>query len=106
MHSFFFTPPVHTAVMPAPAPACMMQMTVDADAVTALRRLVMRVCGDALQFMRIEACAHGSRMKVWLCLGKQMVALVMDAVMRARPGAEFGACCGIAGRAPAARRAS
>ncbi|HEX8406826.1 MAG TPA: hypothetical protein VF670_19535 [Duganella sp.] len=37
--------------------------------------------------MRIEACEHGARMKVWLCVGTAMVGRVMDAVMRSLPGA-------------------
>ncbi|SEN66804.1 hypothetical protein SAMN05428959_102833 [Duganella sp. CF517] len=69
---------------------CLMLMTVDTGAVTALRRMVMRLCGESLEFMRIEACEHGARMKVWLCVGPAMVARVMEAVMQALPGAEFG----------------
>jgi hypothetical protein len=67
-----------------------MQMTVDADAVTLLRQVVMRVCGDTLEFMRIEACAHGSRMKVCLCIARASARPIMDEVMRILPGAEFG----------------
>ncbi|HWW72384.1 MAG TPA: hypothetical protein VN089_20790 [Duganella sp.] len=75
---------------PVVARSCVMQLTVDTAAVTALRQLVMRLCGDSLEFMRIEACEHGARMKVWLCVGAAMVARVMEAVMRSLPGAEFG----------------
>lgn len=69
---------------------CLMQLTVDTGAVTALRGTVMRLCGESLEFMRIEACEHGARMKVWLCVGAAMVARVMEAVMQSLPGAEFG----------------
>ena len=69
---------------------CLMQLTVDTGAVTALRGMVMRLCGESLEFMRIEACEHGARMKVWLCVGPAMVARVMEAVMQSLPGAEFG----------------
>lgn len=79
-----------TPSLPAPAAMCVMHLTVDTGAVTALRQLVMRACGAALEFMRIAACAHGSRMKVWLCVSKPAVALVMEAVMRALPDAQFG----------------
>ncbi|WP_363510127.1 hypothetical protein [Burkholderia sp. LMU1-1-1.1] len=75
---------------PVVARSCVMQLTVDTGAVTALRQVVMRLCGDSLEFMRIEACEHGARMKVWLCVGTAMVARVMEAVMRSLPGAEFG----------------
>lgn len=67
-----------------------MQMTVDSGAVTALRQLVMRVCGEALQFMRIAMCADGNRIRVWLCVSAAMVTVVMDAVLRGVPGGEFG----------------
>lgn len=100
MHAFFYTQPARrrsfwlkeqAAKAPAPAqPVCLMQLTVDAAAVTTLRQTVTRLCGDALQFMRIEACEHGTRMKVWLCVGSALVAQVMEAVMRLLPGAEFG----------------
>ena len=69
---------------------CLMLLTVDTGAVTALRGMVMRLCGESLEFMRIEACEHGARMKVWLCVGPAMVARVMEAVMQSLPGAEFG----------------
>ena len=74
----------------AQASTCMMQMTVDAGAITLLRQLVMHVCGDALEFMRIASCSNRDRMRVWLCVATPMVALVMDAVIRTLPGAEFG----------------
>jgi hypothetical protein len=91
MHAFFHTQASHRrAVRPSSGRACMMQLTVDTGAVTMLRQLVMRLCGDTLEFMRIEACEHGARMKVWLCVGAAMVAPVMEAVMRTLPGAEFG----------------
>ena len=102
MHAFFHTRAhartyarahVHAARRQMPAGAartCVMQLTVDTESVTALRALVMRLCGDSLEFMRIEACEHGARMKVWLCVGAAMVGRVMDAVMRSLPGAEFG----------------
>ena len=99
MHAFFYTQPAqrrslwakeHAAQAAAPRALCLMQLTVDAAAVTTLRQTVTRLCGDALRFMRIEACEHGTRMKVWLCLGQGLVGQVMDAVMRLLPGAEFG----------------
>lgn len=107
MHAFFYTPPaarrsfwvrravLHAVAQAAPAQApepasCLMQMTVDASKITMLRQMVTRICGDAMEFMRIEACDHGARMKVWLCTSSALVAQVMDAVMRNLPGAEFG----------------
>lgn len=77
--------------VPARAPqACLLQLAVDAGALTALRTLVTRTCGDTLRFMRVEACDHGARVRVWLCLSRAAAAQVMEAVMHALPGAEFG----------------
>lgn len=82
-----------TAVTPC-VPACLLQMTVSTVSVTALRQLVMSVCGDALHFMRIEACQHGQRMHVWLSLSESAARRVMEAVMRTLPEAEFGRMTG------------
>jgi len=65
-------------------------ITIDADCVTQLRRLVTGTCGDLLAFMRIQPFAHATKMKVSLCLSKPVVDLMMSAVMRSLPSAEFG----------------
>lgn len=80
-------PPVQARHQPSP---CVMTLKVDTASVTDLRRMVMRICGESLEFMRIEVCEHGTRMKVWLCVGAAMVGRVMEAVMASLPGAEFG----------------
>ncbi len=102
MYAFLLTPPtalpsrfdVPAAEPPRPAPmrapSCTMLLTVDADSVTMLRQLVMRACGDTFESMRIEACDHGRRMKVRLCIARSRTGAVMDEVMRHLPGAEFG----------------
>ena len=71
-------------------PELMMHITIDASCVTQLRHLVMSTCGKLVGFMRIQPIAHAKKMKVWLCLSKAAVALIMDAVMRSLPSAEFG----------------
>src|ERR1700716_279717 len=76
--------------MKAPDSTCIMQLTVDASAITMLRQLVMHVCGETLEFMRIALCADTSRMKVWLCVRSPVVGLVMAAVIHSLPEAEFG----------------
>lgn len=121
MHAFFYTQPAQRrsfwtrddeaawdgCAAPAPAAAaqscCLMRLTVDVDAVTALRGAVIALCGDALQFMRIEARDHGTRVKVWLCVACPLVDQVADAVMRLLPGAEFGRFSMPAGRRAAGR---
>ncbi|RFP26374.1 hypothetical protein D0T25_00025 [Duganella sp. BJB488] len=100
MHAFFHTRAAqdqHRVRPPRPR-ACLMQLTVDSGAVTALRALVMRTCGDAMEFMRVEACDHGARARVWLCVSRALAAQVMEAVMRALPGAEFGRLTPLAAR--------
>ncbi|MYM30045.1 hypothetical protein SAMN05192549_106417 [Duganella sacchari] len=96
MHAFFHTqaaqrrvPKAAEARARSPRP-CLLQLTVEVEALSALRALVARTCGDALQFMRVEVCDHGARVKVWLCLSRVLAGQVMAAVMRALPGAEFG----------------
>ena len=102
MHAFFHTQAAQRRARPSAAPRpCLMQLTVDAGAVTDLRALVMRTCGAGMEFMRVEACDHGARVKVWLCLSRALAGQVMEAVMRALPGAEFGRMTALAQRAAA-----
>ncbi|HEY8100343.1 MAG TPA: hypothetical protein VIF82_06285 [Burkholderiaceae bacterium] len=74
----------------AAEPGLMMHITIDANCVTQLRHLVMSTCGELVEFMRIQPIAHAKKMKVWLSLSKAAVALIMEAVMRSLPSAEFG----------------
>lgn len=104
MPAFFPTPaashrPLRSGVTSARSPRqCLMQLTVDTTALSELRALVARTCGAALQFMRVEACDHGARVRIWLCLSRTLAAQVMEAVMRALPGAEFGRLTALAQR--------
>ena len=66
---------------------CTIRMTVDTGSITTLRRLAMRVCGEALEFIRIAACAGGSRMQVWLCVRLRQAASLCDAIVCQLPGA-------------------
>ena len=107
MHAFFHTRAAQRRSVWAaeargnPPRPCLMQLTVDTGSVTALRALVMRTCGGTMEFMRVEACDHGARVKVWLCLSRALAAQVMEAVMRALPGAEFGRLTGVDARGAA-----
>jgi hypothetical protein len=107
MHAFFHTRAAQRRSFWAseargkPPRPCLMQLTVDTGSVTALRALVMRTCGGAMEFMRVEACDQGARVKVWLCLSRALAAQVMEAVMRALPGAEFGRLTGVEARGTA-----
>jgi hypothetical protein len=69
---------------------CMMLLTISADCVAELRHLIMRTCGEWIVFIRTQPIAHATKMKVWLCLSNPASDMVMDAVMRALPSAEFG----------------
>ncbi|MGH8853732.1 MAG: hypothetical protein ACREWI_05570 [Telluria sp.] len=77
--------------LPAAAgPTCTIRMTVDATSVTALRQLAMRVCGDALEYMRIAVCGAGARMQVWLCVRLPIAALLRETLARQLPGVQVG----------------
>lgn len=67
-----------------------MQLTIDADAITPLRQLAMRHCGDGLQFMRVALCTDTRRARVELCIGAAMAAPVMAAILQQLPAAQFG----------------
>jgi len=95
MHAFFHIRPAQRPSIwrkRAPVARRLMQMTVDTGSLVLLRQTVMQICGDALNFMRIEACEHGARIKVWLCVAENLVARIMEAVMRRLPAAQFGRC--------------
>lgn len=68
----------------------MLQLTVDGSTITALRQLVMRFCGDALEFMRVAVCPGTGKTKVWLCMSAPLVGAVMELILRSLPAAEFG----------------
>lgn len=74
----------------APQPHCVMQLTVAADTITALRQLVMRFCGEALEFMRVAMCSDTRKAKVWLCISASMAGAVIDLILRTVPAAEIG----------------
>jgi len=73
-----------------PQPHCVMLLTVDTHTITALRQLVMRFCGEAMEFMRVAICADTRKTKVWLCVTPSMAMPVMDLILRSLPAAEFG----------------
>lgn len=75
----------------AAAASCrIVRLTVDSASVTSLRQLAMRVCGDALEFMRIAMCAGGQRTEVWLCVQLGYIAVLTETVLRQLPGARLG----------------
>jgi hypothetical protein len=67
-----------------------LRLTVDSASVTSLRQLAMRVCGDALEFMRIAVCAGGQRTQVWLCVQLGCFGVLTETVLRQLPGARLG----------------
>ncbi|NNG25387.1 hypothetical protein [Telluria aromaticivorans] len=77
--------------------ACIIRMTVDAASVTNLRQLAMRVCGDALEFMRIAMCGGSARIQVWMCVRRPVAALLREAVARQMPDARLGQAGGLPG---------
>jgi hypothetical protein len=82
--------------VPAPQAAAtrfMMVITVDAEAMTALRRIVIATFGDMIGFIRIQTVNHATRIKVCLCLMAPIANRVMETVMQSLPDAEFGQIC-------------
>ncbi|HTD06825.1 hypothetical protein [Undibacterium sp.] len=67
-----------------------MRITVDAAAVTELRHVIIGTCGGLVGYMRVKPVDHATKMKVWLCLGKPSIDIIIRNVMRALPQAEFG----------------
>lgn len=79
-----------SSIAPAKDHECLMLVTIKSDSVADLRHLVMRTCGGLIVFIKTQPIAHATKMKVWLCLNGSAADLVMDAVMRSLPSAEFG----------------
>lgn len=77
----------HTAAL---QPHCVMLLTVETSTITDLRQLVMRCCGDTMEFMRVALCADTRKSRVWLCISPTMAMPVMDLILRTLPAAEFG----------------
>lgn len=76
--------------VPAPSPLRTIRITVEASAVTWLRQLAARICGEALEFIRISACDKGRRMKVCLCTSAASLDALVSAILQRLPEAEFG----------------
>jgi hypothetical protein len=68
----------------------MMHITISAESMTSLRRIVLGTFGEMVGFMRIQPIDHATKMKVCVCLTGPIANRVMDAIMHAVPGAEFG----------------
>lgn len=69
---------------------CVMRVIVDADSVTKLRQLVLSNCGGRDFYMKVKAIDHASKMKVWLCLNKSSIDVLISKILATLPQAEFG----------------
>lgn len=76
-----------TPVMPGTL--CLIKLALPAASVTSLRQVVTRVCGASLQFVRIDSCPRSGLARVSLCVEKDTVDGVVEAVMRYLPDAKF-----------------
>jgi hypothetical protein len=85
---------------PVRVPMCMIRMTVDTGSITTLRRVAMRVCGDALEFIRIARCAGEVRTQVWLCVRRPVAATLCETVLSQLPGALLLASASYPGEVP------
>ncbi len=72
------------------ATGCMMDITISAEFMTSLRGIAIGTFGEMVAFMRIQPIDHATKMKICLCLTGPIANRVMDAIMHALPGAEFG----------------
>jgi hypothetical protein len=90
MQSLHAAKPAKRRIPLLPGPLYLMKLTVAADSVTILRQLVSRVCGDELQFMRIEHCAQTRQSHVCLCIAQSVAEPMMDAVALYLPDARIG----------------
>lgn len=70
----------------AAQPTCTIHLTIDTASVTGARRLAMRVCGEALEFMRIARDRQEGRMQVWLCVHAALAGAVTYALRQQLPG--------------------
>jgi hypothetical protein len=69
---------------------CVMRVIVDAESVTQLRQLVLSNCGGRDFYMKVKAIDHASKMKVWLCLNKSSIDMLISKILATLPQAEFG----------------
>jgi hypothetical protein len=69
---------------------CVMRVTVDAGSVKQLRQLILNNCGGCDFYMKVKAIDHASKMKVWLCLNKSSIDILISKILRSLPHAEFG----------------
>ena len=79
-----------TGALPAAALNCVIYLTADTGSVSALRRLAASVCGDALEFIRIQRGAERGRMRVWMCVAREVVDTVLEAMRHALPDLRVG----------------
>ena len=83
------------AVVPLPQQQAAIQgfvmpIKVDAGLVTPLQHAVNGACGGVVRFLRVQPVVRTNSVKVWLAMTRPAIELVMTAVMRTLPAAEFG----------------
>lgn len=67
-----------------------MHLTIKTGYLIQLRQIVMGAGGESVLFMRVQPIAHATKMKVWICVLQPIADLIMEAVLRVLPCAEFG----------------
>lgn len=98
MHAYVSTRAGQRRLTGAPlaaTPNCVIYLTADVHSVCALRRLAAAVCGDALEFIRIQSGAERGRMRVWMCVAAEVVDSVLDAMRRTLPDVRVGRLTGV-----------
>lgn len=69
-----------------PAAASMVRLEVDAGSSERLRAVVICAGGDAVRFLRIDACARSGAVRALLCVEAHAVPALRREVLRRLPG--------------------
>ena len=78
----------HAGILAATLPPRCVRLVVDAASAITLRRVVMRTCGDAVRFLRIDACAHTEKVTALLCVAADVAPTVCQEISRFLPDCE------------------
>lgn len=70
-------------------PTCIVRFSVDAEALGALRDVVVRIGGAAFEYMRVAPGSQAGKVTVWICLRPALLDMVALAVQRTVPAALF-----------------
>lgn len=82
------SPRRHASTQAATLPPRCVRLVVDAASAITLRQIVMRTCGDAVRFLRVDACARSGKVTAFLCVSADHAATVCKEIARFLPDCE------------------